>query len=225
MDNTIANAMNKNLNILALDPASRITGWAAMASATEVIEGGLIASGNTALAPWERCYAMRHDLRKLLTEFRPRRVIVEWPSVHVAARRHAGGGAGLAIYGAAVGELTAEAEFHCEMDPTCAVVCVDAETWTNRVPKKTRQSAIEALYDCYDRKTDPGGDLADAIALGRWWFTERAQNSVGPNTTARTPAGVGDAKRRGNAANSKRRAETSDQAGRQRRPEKDFGLC
>jgi len=93
----------------------------------------------------------------------------------VGRRRHKGGGAGLAVYGSAIGALwqvaVARARY-CE-SPT-RVRCIEENLWTNRVPKEDRVVAVAQRFREFRIEDDPGGDIADAIGLSLWWIREQA---------------------------------------------------
>jgi Holliday junction resolvasome RuvABC endonuclease subunit len=166
--------MEDNPNVLALDPSSVVVGYAQMRSATDVVNGGIITPPDRKAPYWDRVYKMRHDLRTLLAKMTPKIILVESPSGHVGANTHKGQGFGLPIYGYAVGAIAAEAEIYAEMSATAEVVNITEDVWTRRVKKSDRQAAIAAMFPSYVIAEDPGADLADAIGLGYWYFTEQA---------------------------------------------------
>lgn len=152
------------MKLLALDPGSIRTGYAIFRDGVLVDAGHLRAPKDWTLV--ERIYALVADLRKLIDETKPGMMLIEITSGKVQAR-HGGGGAGLAIYGVAVGALWA----------TCMqlgnVEAVLENVWTGGVPKTKRQRAIAAEFPRYRAiaSKDSGGDIADAIGLGMWYLS------------------------------------------------------
>jgi len=167
------------MKILSLDPSSTKTGWAVMRPPEHLVEAGIITPAKTGLTAPVRILQITRDIRTLLKLHRPETVLLEWVSQHVQAKRHHGGGAGLAVYGLAVGvawevclEWRRETGEPGGIYPD--VVTVAPNDWTAGRPKRCRQAAIAAMFRQYDPAKDAGGDLADAIGLGVWWLRERA---------------------------------------------------
>jgi hypothetical protein len=160
--------------VLSLDPSSKAVGWAVMTGPACVLQGGIITPPNNAAPARERIYRMAQELRGLLREIRPGRILIEWPSGHVGTKRHRGGGAGLSVYGCGVGYIVATADAYCEFDAIAEVVTITETDWTRGVRKPERQAAVISLLPQYDASLDPGGDLADAIGLAVWWFRGQA---------------------------------------------------
>ena len=151
----------------------------------EIIAAGLLLPDRTRDIVNERLEAMKRGLLELLAEHEPRTIVIEDTSGKVIRSRHGGGGAGLSIYGKAVGALWQVCAFwnhirllRCEWsgqeyEPS-RVVLIPENEWTRRRPKQikgptkrlSRVDIISNLYPEYDRKKDPGGDIADAIGLG-----------------------------------------------------------
>jgi hypothetical protein len=104
-------------------------------------------------------------------------VVIEITSGKVARRARGKGhnGAGLSVYGMAVGYLWRE----CVAALGESVSTVEENVWTAGVPKDRRARHIATLFPAYRRAKDPGGDVADAIGLGRWYLQRLG-----------TPAGV-----------------------------------
>lgn len=166
----------------------------------ELIDGGLIkpsqAKRVTAdLPPWlsERLrapsmravhgiYAITATIDELIAEHAPATIVVEVPSgkAGTGSRQQRAGG-GLTTLGLAAGavlERCRHAATAIDAHDPPAVVPVTERQWTSRRsgpgargPKYQSQAAIAALYrGRYDPAADPGADLADAIALARWWL-------------------------------------------------------
>lgn len=77
----------------------------------------------------------------------------------------------------AVGHLWAVAEswlrqLQAEQQGQTEIVLIKESTWCRGIPKSDRTAAVAAEFPEYDASQDPGGDLADAIALGQWFIKE-----------------------------------------------------
>ena len=153
--------------ILALDPSLTCCGWAVLTSRRQVADCGRILPGSSRKPLGQRLGFLGQELLEVAAH-QPRMtdVIIEVPSGHVGRNRHKGGGAGLSLYGVAVGYVIAIA------DQIGTVHLVNETEWTGGTPKDQRVGLIKATTPEYrphaDR--DPGGDIADAIALGQWWL-------------------------------------------------------
>jgi Holliday junction resolvasome RuvABC endonuclease subunit len=155
--------------ILSLDPSSSCTGYALLTGPTkhELVDGGIITATPKKAPAIERMRQMARDVAAIITERREQlqSVVIEVPSGKVHRRMWgASKGAGLSTYGMAVGYIMATVE-------ASGVPCVPVfeNDWTRQVPKATRIAEVAMVYrGAYDESKDPGGDFADAIALGRW---------------------------------------------------------
>jgi hypothetical protein len=153
-----------------------------------LLDGGRFVPARTRDDAIERIDAMCRDLEAYIWEHLPARVVIEISSGKTA-KRHGGAGAGLAIYGQAVGELRRQAIVsmnqsvmqrlcvgEASLAPPHQVISVKENDWTRGVPKRTRAARIAAEFPAYaaavqgDPAGDRGGDVADAIGLGVWWF-------------------------------------------------------
>jgi hypothetical protein len=179
------------MTILSLDPSSTRTGyaihgWDATTAGETLVEAGYL-KPRAADSPLKRIRAMAADFRDMLAEVNPEVVVIEWTSGKVNRRRHKGGGAGLSIYGGAAGYMISEAD---RAMPAEAVFTPLENDWTNGVEKLTRQDFIAALYPAYaaHMAKDDGGDVADAIGLGRWWIA--TEGRVWANTSEFRGQGV-----------------------------------
>jgi hypothetical protein len=95
--------------------------------------------------------------------------VIEDTSGKVGARHGAGGGAGLSIYGKAVGYVWGSLR-GSEALATADVLMVPENEWTRGKPKAKRIAGVMMLHrGLYDATMDPGGDAADAVGLGDWW--------------------------------------------------------
>ena len=183
---TIVNSKSSIVNcqsVLFLDPSSTVVGWAVMSSATQLIEAGRITPAGRADPYIKRCDDMAVDLSGLLNEHRPATVVIEIPTGKVHRRKRPyTQGMGLSVYGFGVGVtwLTCRRWADAAANMVCdqrsghlrrrRVVTIFENDWTRGVPKRDRQLAIALMFDAYKVPADPGGDVADAIGLGLWWF-------------------------------------------------------
>ena len=156
-------------------------GYEALATAP-VVKGRLAAN--------DRIESMLADLFDLVLELHPQAIVIEDTSGKVS-RRHGGAGAGLAVYGKAVGAVwrtavdmsVADARNRIAMGllaatgEAAAVVMVPENEWTGGIGKRRRAMRIAAEFPGYRIEQDPGGDAADAIGLGRWWLARRWPHS------------------------------------------------
>ena len=162
--------------ILSLDPSSTKTGWALLDRSEQLLQGGLLTPDKQQCEPQFRIARMCSDLAQLLSEIEPEVILIEITSGKVG-KRHGGSGAGLGIYGLAVGAVWQAAEAWVRLLPSerqseTEIVLIRENDWTRGVPKADRIAGIESRFPEYSSDQDSGGDLADAIGLGQWWLTE-----------------------------------------------------
>jgi len=170
--------------IFSLDPGSKQSGWAVLAYPGEaLLDAGLLLPARTRDNPAARLTAMKQDLVPLLNQHVPSVIVIEWTSGKVVQSRHGGGGAGLPIYGVAVGALWQVCEYwaatRAEFGAKCEIVLIPENEWTQGRPKIRRQiggkaalsrvDIIQHLYREYEPEKDPGGDVADAIGVNLWY--------------------------------------------------------
>jgi hypothetical protein len=165
--------------ILSLDPSSTVIGWALLREPQDLIEAGLIRPNDPKTTPIHRIRSMAADVRELLTTFVPDEILVETTSGKVGLNRHSGRGAGLAVYGMAVGAIWHACESWAAPDlfgvgPKPRVHPVEENRWTRGQAKWKRIAAVAGEFSQYDPSTDPGGDMADAIGLACWFIREQA---------------------------------------------------
>lgn len=165
---------NKAEYVVSIDPSSTCTGYAVFCLNTgELVEAGRI-KPKTSDETTKRVKSITDDIAELLLKHRPTEIIIEYVSQHVNVNRHKGKGAGLAVYGFAVGAIWETAmEWWYQFPGILQPRLITPERWTKGVPKQRRMDTIELRYPKYDRKKDRGGDVADAIGLGLWWLAER----------------------------------------------------
>lgn len=163
--------------IFAIDPGSKKTGWAVMGAREKLIQAGLLLPDKQSTAPEFRIHRMCEDLRNLLDEMQPAVIVIEFTSGKVGRKRHHGGGAGLAIHGAATGALWREClawrrALPAEQQLEVKVELILENTWCRSITKKKRIDAVSAAFPQYDPEKDRGGDVADAIGLASWYQRE-----------------------------------------------------
>ena len=156
--------------ILGLDPSSTTTGYAILNGPDNLREAGLFAPTNKRAPALERIAEMIDDLTATIADYHPSRAVIEITSGKVG-KRHGGQGAGLAVYGMAVGALWWATVKLLGPDQ---VTAIDENTWTQGIPKRRRQMELFARFPKYadwaNGGNDPGADAADAIGVARWWM-------------------------------------------------------
>lgn len=174
--------MNDDL-IFSLDPSSTRTGWAFMKPPEQLVRAGLLLPDDPRASSEVRVGDMCSGLWQLLNLWLPRTILIEFTSGKVGRRHGTGGGAGLAIYGVAVGALWREVcawiRYQLPEDQiNTEVVLIRENQWCRGVNKKDRQIAIAALFSAYRIEQDPGGDIADAVGMAVWYLREQRMRSV-----------------------------------------------
>lgn len=165
--------------VLCLDPSSTCIGWATFPEPTpsnadpKPERFGKIASNKP--RAWDRMILQTRQVFDLI-ETDCRVVVIEIPDGKVHGRmKSRSGGAGLSVYGMAVGYLIGK----LTADPFVELHPITQTQWTNRPgvrvvqSKEQRQAWVALRHKNYNPAKDDGGDVADAISLGEWWFTER----------------------------------------------------
>lgn len=152
---------------LFLDPSSTRTGYSLMNERDTIIEAGYFRPDRRGDPPIVRAADMAEDLRVLVSERPPLLIVVEVPTGLAGTGSRHGAGARLAIYGLAVGIIYWQARSICGR-----VSCVDERTWTLGIPKLKRRQMLAVVFPAYARAfaRDGGGDVADAIGIGRYWL-------------------------------------------------------
>jgi len=169
--------------IFSLDPGSLKSGWALMRKPEQLVKAGLLLPDKQTAPSALRINTMCCSLWTLLNYYQPKTILIEWTSGKVGRKRHGGGGAGLAIHGAATGALWREVLAWLRWQPPqnqleTKVQSVRENDWTRQVPKADRQAAIAQMFPAYNIKEDPGGDIADAIGLAVWYMRENKLRAV-----------------------------------------------
>ena len=162
--------------ILSLDPSSTRTGCAVMDFNGELIEMFFIKPKKADKAV-DRILTQCNDI---LTGLDKRifgdltRIVIEGTTGKVNKNRNKGQGAGMAIYGMAVGAMWMTCCCWSLANPHgCIVTLVAENDWTRGIPKKQRAINMSLIYPQYKPINDPGLDIGDAIGLGRWWLDEQ----------------------------------------------------
>jgi len=184
------------MKIAAIDPSSTGIGYACGTSPRDIQSARLF---NRPGDHWNiRVKAAIPALRKQIQADRPDKFVIEEPSGHTHARVGNAGG-WLAYYGCGVGAIWMLCELYAGMwglGPN-AIELINANDWTRhfRAPKKNKamgdlfggkSSDPKAMRRLHARQTypryvtfdDPKADLADAICLLDWWFTEQRVRSL-----------------------------------------------
>jgi len=171
--------------ILALDPSSTRTGIAVMGFDNELID-------QFALVPKPddtsdvRILIQCRDLRQALDQgvFKPEVIVIEGTSGKINKKRNKGQGAGMAIYGIAVGAIWMTCNWWAADNKSdCPVEIVLENDWTRGVTKKQRAINMSLIYPQYKPYLDPGLDIGDAIGLGLWWLENNKLLKHNGNTT------------------------------------------
>jgi len=175
--------------IMAIDPSSTCTGYAVLAGLApqDLLDAGRIVGssgvsacawvspaardwyGRVELAACVRVASMMRDLSDVLSEWRPETIVVEVPSGKIGTGAKRGARGSLTTYGLAAGAIW---EWSRRAIPAGRVLAVTERMWTRSAgSKRRRQLMVRAIYaNRYDRSRDPGGDVADAVGLGRWFL-------------------------------------------------------
>jgi len=170
--------------ILSVDPSSTRTGWALLSQGERLLQGGILTPDKVRSDPQFRIAAMCRDLRQLLDEIEPETILIEITSGKVAGhKRNAMKGAGLGVYGMAVGAIWQAAEAWLRSRPPeqkneTEIVLIKENDWTRGIPKSDRIAGVASRFPEYSSEQDPGGDLADAIGLAIWYLTEHRARLV-----------------------------------------------
>jgi len=183
------------VKILALDPSSVCVGYAVLKGLRpdELLEAGRLRPGvgvstNPAagMKAWCRIERIGCELSELLgtwgfvgaaATLETARIVIEVPSGRCGTGSRRGASSSLAVYGLAAGYVAGL----CEAAMPGGVRPVTEREWTPRTGGKDRRKiVVAALYKGrYQPKRDPGGDVADAVLLGRWWWMRFKRKELG----------------------------------------------
>lgn len=164
--------------IFAIDPGSLKTGWAVLNSHEQLLAGGLILPDKIHIDSEFRIASMCRELWRLLDEWQPKILVIEYGSGKINPRRHHGKGSGLQVHGISIGSLWREAigwkrSMPVEQQLEVKIVLVKENDWTRGVPKRERAVAIAGMFSEYNTADDPSLDLADAIGLAVFYQREQ----------------------------------------------------
>lgn len=179
------------MRVLGIDPSSTRTGYAVLdgggaagmggTGIPRLVEGGYLTPKCQDDPAIQRIEQMGADLLDLVKEQELDAVVLEITCGKVG-RRHKGGGAGLGVYGMAVGVIYGMLlALRAMTDPPVSgwgLCAVYENVWTGGVPKGRRQQGIAVMFPEYAAgfAKDPRADVADAIGVALW-FMERDQFS------------------------------------------------
>jgi hypothetical protein len=191
------------VKILAIDPGSKVAGYAMMtglepgeliecgrlkgrsAEVTDVQYSALVESwphlAEPDLKAFWRILSISEEIERIESEFDPDVVVVEITSGKIGTGAKAGARGALTTIGLAAGFLAGRSDTRRQVIP------VTERQWIGRRnPKRCRMATMATIYPQQDwAKIDKGGDARDAIALGRWAFRQR---SLGTNTNHNAPS-------------------------------------
>ena len=157
--------------ILAIDPASKTTGWAIM-TAQEIIDGGILRSSSkgTAINRIEQQIEALAEIIDAAKRGGVSECVIEIPGGKQGAKTGGRNVASLSVYGMAAGAIWAT------LRASGLHVHTVTPEWTRGITKQKRQQNVSYKWRAsgYDVTMDsPDADLADAIGLGEWWLVTR----------------------------------------------------
>jgi len=158
--------------ILGIDPSSTAAGCALLDEGGRLLDAWIIKPAKISAAPQFRIDSICGDIAELLGVVSPDIIVIEWTVGKVGLRRHKGQGAGLAIYGAAVGAVW-QAVKNWARGKICEIVLIPENEWTRGVSKGQRTARISSTYPGYDLDADKGGDVADAIGIVEYFLRRK----------------------------------------------------
>jgi hypothetical protein len=172
-------ASRSPLIIASFDPSSSAIGYAKHCANVshnvepELLDAGRITPERATDDPLKRIEDMVREAMKWCREEYPRPEVLVIESttgkVHRSGRARGMNGAGLGVYGMAVGWLIGVCK-----GTGIDTVCYRENQWTGGEHKERRAEKCEALhYPRYKRDDDPGRDISDAVMLGRFHCFKR----------------------------------------------------
>lgn len=156
-----------------LDPSLKTIGWCVAEltrTKTRVIEASRIFSHGKAarLKNDAKIDLMVAELELKLNCHRPSHIVIEIPSGKVNEARHRGRGSGLSVYGFAVGHVRECCRQWVRSFGGELISIMETE-WTGGHGKDKRRLVAGRVWPELEKISDPGADIADAIALAEWW--------------------------------------------------------
>jgi len=176
------------MKVLGIDPGSKVVGYGALTGLgpADVLDGGKLTPADDVpclstlpeairrhvqspeLAAYRRTVSLVVQVAGLIREVRATWVVVEIPSGLIGTGAKRGARGSLTTYGLAAGMILEACRF---MGPAKTVPVTERQWTAGRGNKRRRQQAIAAIYGRrYNASRDPGGDVADAIGIVRWWL-------------------------------------------------------
>jgi len=156
------------MKALVVDPGSLVTGYAVMNGKSEILDAGKFLPNKTRDPNYLRIDTICDQFEQEIISIQPDYVVIEWTAGKINKSRHKGGGSGISIYGIAIGALWRTA-LHTHSDRE-KVIIIAENVWTKGIPKAKRMANIGLIYPQYNPDLDTGGDVADAIGLGRFFI-------------------------------------------------------
>lgn len=159
------------MRVLGIDPGSVRTGYALIDSvAGTLVQVGVIRPNPG--RPVERVEQLVDELETVLADLRPDLIVVEVTTGKVARRGRAGGGAGLGVYGMAVGAVYITARRFAGAE----TVGVYENDWTQGVPKSKRLGQIALAFpELVRSKAFQDADIADAVGVALYHLQQQAR--------------------------------------------------
>lgn len=152
--------------ILALDPATKATGYAVGGWTGSVLEAGVI-RGRSRDNACDRVRTMTRELQQIIAALGPFYAVgIEVPAKKPPGRIKAA--ANQATYGYAVGAIAATTWLALPRTP---IYQPRSDQWKN-IPKPQHVQRVAIMVPSYRPEHDAGGDIADAIGI--MWWTIRA---------------------------------------------------
>lgn len=156
----------EDLRLLAVDPATRTTGYAVFRGARELLELGVIRSSKPDAQ--RRIDEICDELEKVVGDHHPDYAVVETSAAHQHGRFGRHKMLGLARYGEAVGAVRATLRIRLGAER----VSWASPDWKRGRGKGGSVWAVKAAFPDYRFERDRGADAADAALLGLRWFAE-----------------------------------------------------
>jgi len=170
--------------VLAIDPSSTRTGYALLTCSEYLQEAGVLSPENRRDAPIERIRCMAGELIAMIELERPDVIVIEVPSGRIGTGFRRGAKARLSVYGLGAGGLWGVCWSAVRVSGhRIALVETTEREWTCGRSRAVRAQHASAAFPHIAPKLrgqDPGGDIADAIGIGLWWFNQqRLRSRVG----------------------------------------------
>ena len=153
--------------IIALDPSSRVVGFAVYQGG-HYLECGLLTPRDRKASVPERVANLCSEARSLVRDIRPDVIVVEVMAGRQYASKASGRTTALPPCAFASGAVWQACQY---VNGVAAQVEAVLNTdWTRGISKAKRQIVAKRLYHPYDPKQDRGADASDALCLLDWWL-------------------------------------------------------